>query len=334
MLKLKLLIILIFVSNKTNSQDLGQQISNLVDDAVWYSDKYITPATDGAVYMASSGWMNSPKKRKLFSFDVSIHANAFIVPNRDSKFDIKNSDFKFFEIHDATSATVPSALGNEDFVYLKGTLNGSLVWLKTPEGINQEFAAYSYLKSSIALWYGTEIIVKYSPKIKINKGEYQVYGFGIQHNIDQYFKKLIDKKINFAALAIYSSEEIQNSFVTIDTPYGNLGINTLIGKIDTYQFQINASKEFKKFEIMGGVLFNVSDFKYFVGGDKGTSEISINGLNFQDYYNLRLKEAYKTKTNFIGEVSCRYNLYKGLYAQSVFGFGKFINGNFSVQYQF
>ena len=48
---------------QTSPQDI-QQIGYLLSDALLYSQQYIVPATDAAVYQASAAWVMSPKKRK------------------------------------------------------------------------------------------------------------------------------------------------------------------------------------------------------------------------------------------------------------------------------
>jgi len=53
----------------------------------------------------------------------------------------------------------------------------------------------------------------------------------------------------------------------------------------------------------------------------------------QQVLNKRLEEIYKTKTNFMGEISGRYQISK-IYLQSTIAFGKFVNTNLSVQYEF
>ena len=45
------------------SSDL-QQIGYLLTDALFYSEKYIIPITDAAVYQSSSGWVLSAKKKE------------------------------------------------------------------------------------------------------------------------------------------------------------------------------------------------------------------------------------------------------------------------------
>ncbi|WP_240470442.1 DUF6588 family protein [Flavobacterium suncheonense] len=327
-----LLLTCLFFGNRLQAQSSQtfEDLGYLLNDALFFSDQYITPATDAAVYQAASGWMTSPKKRKLWDVTLGIHSNVFFVPKRDRSFKVNNADFQFFQIEGATSATVPTALGNDSQIYLAGDLDGEEIRLKSPEGVNQETIFYPYLQGSVALPYGIEIIAKYSTKTKLKRGDYQVYGFGLKHNFSQYFKSLEAKKVNLAALAVYSKEDISFDFISIPTQYGSLGINRLNGLVDTWQFQVNGSKEFGNFELMAGIIVNTSNFKYKVGGERGEIE---NIIPLQQILNKKLEEIYKTKTNVMGEISGRYQI-KKFYLQPVVAFGKFVNANFSVQYEF
>ena len=76
-------ICLIFLSKSfSQSPQALSRIGLFLNDGVMYSDKYITPATDAAVYQSSSGWMTSPKKRKLYAVTLGIYGNAFFVPQK------------------------------------------------------------------------------------------------------------------------------------------------------------------------------------------------------------------------------------------------------------
>lgn len=314
---------------QTSPQDI-QQIGYLLSDALLYSQQYIVPATDAAVYQASAAWVMSPKKRKKWDVNLGLHTNIFFVPKADRTFQIQNSDFQFFEIEGATSATVPTALGNDNQVYLVGELGGEQIRLKTPEGINQETVIYPYLQGGIELPYGFEFIARYSTKTKLKRGDYQVYGFGLKHNFSQYFSKMEDNKIYFSVAAIYSKEDISFDFLDINTAYGNLGINNLNGLVDTFHFQLSASKEFKRFELITNFILNHSAFEYVVSGNKGSIE---EVFPVQNIINGLLKRVAKDKTNILGEISGRYQISK-IYLQSSIAFGKFVNGNIGVQYQF
>ena len=305
-----------------------QQIGHLIDDALIFSDKYITPATDAAVYQSVSGWITSPKKTKLWEATIALHVNAFLTPQSDRTFTIHNSDLSFFQLEEGTSATVPTAVGNKHQVFLHGQLGESDVRLETPQGINMKTVAYPYLQGSLGLPLGTELVIKYSPQVNLKKSNYQVYGFGLKHNISQYFDTITQKKFHLAALVAYSKEDISVNFLNVETDYGTLGINRINGLVDTWQGQLSGSKEFGRWEAMGSFIVTRSEFKYRVSGDTGTIEDII---PLQYILNTRLKEIYKTRVNYIGEAAIKYNI-GNFNVQTVLAFGKFINSNVSLQY--
>ncbi len=311
-------------------------INNFLDDALWYADTFITPATDAAVYQASGGWIATPQKKKLWDVTVGLHTNVFFVPNKNKDFAISNADFSFFQIEDGRqSANVQTALGSDDQIYLVGYIDTGAqdpqeVRIKTPEGIDMATVIYPYIQASLGLWYGTEIVGKYSYKVKLKNGYYQMYGGGLKHNLSQYFKTAEAKNIYFSVFAGYSNEEISFGFLNGQTEqYGGLGINEITGLVDTWQFQLNSSKKWKNFEAMGALITNTSDIRYEVGGENGTPQLIV---PVKQYVNEQLTEIYKTRTNVIGEISGRYQ-FGHFFAQASFAFGKFANTNISLQYE-
>ena len=339
----KLSFILLFLSNSLFAQISPEQLSdigNLLDDAIFFSDKFITPATDASVYEQSSSWLYTPKKKKLWDVSLSVHGNLFFVPNNERKFIINNTDFKFFKIARTingqdliiSSASVPTAMGPKSYTRLVGQIGDSKVRIWTPDGINENVVAYPYFQGSLGLWNGTELITKYSTKVNLKGGKYQVYGFGLKHNLSQYFKYLERKKINIASLMAYSKEDLTFKFLDVTTDYGTLGINQITSLVDTYQFQMSASKEWNRFEFMIGSIVNISNFNYQITGPKGTIDTYFEP-SFQEIVNIRLKEINKTKYNYLGEISCRYKMNK-MFLQSTIAFGKFVNSNIALEYEF
>lgn len=324
----------VFCASKANAQSSQalQELGDLIGDAIFFTDKYITPATDAAVYQAASGWVNTPKKAKLWDFTLGLHGNVFFVPQSDRSFRLSNSDLSFFTIENQSvdSALTPSTLGSDQYVTLIGELDGSPVSLKTPEGINREVVFYPYLQASLGLLYGTEIIAKFSPKVNLKNVEYQVYGLGLKHNLSQYFAGLERRNLHLSVLAAYSKEDLTVRFLDVQTSYGNLGLNALNSLIDTWQFQLNGAKRFNKFELSAGFIMNTSEFEYKVNGPKGAIEEII---PLQSVLNGELKSIAKTKFNCIGEVSGRYQ-FSQFYIQPTVAFGKFVNSNLSLQYEF
>jgi hypothetical protein len=112
------------------------------------------------------------------------------------------------------------------------------------------------------------------------------------------------------------------------------GIERLQGVVDTYQLQWSFSKNWKSFEFMSSIIGNYSDFVYEVKGSDNSNVPSGNNETLNTRLNNRFKTIAKSKYNLIGEVSCRYHIYKPLYVQSAFAFGKFTNLTAAVQVEF
>lgn len=315
-------------SAQAQSSGTFEELGNMIDDAVFFTDKYISPAADAVVYQAASGWVDTPQKKKLWSFTLGLHGNTFFIPHKDRQFEISNDDFKFFHIQGATSATTPTALGNREYVTLEGTLNNKPLIMRTPEGVNREAVTFPYLQGSLGLFYGTELIAKFSPTVHLKTVDYQIYGFGLKHNLSQYFKKIEQKNYHLSVLATYGKEDLTVAFFDVNTDFGS--INALNGNIDGFQLQLNGSKTFDWFELMGGFMVNRSDFAYTVKGPENTS----GQTDFlQLVLNDNLKSIGKTKVNYLGEISGRCRFYN-LFVQTSAAFGKFVNLNYSIQYEF
>ena len=331
---------ILLISNSIYSQSFDPKVLEHIDeffiDAVFYADQFITPATDAAVYQSSGGWIFSAKKEKRWSTTFGVHSNVFFVPNSDRTFVLNDSDFTFLKIQDATSATIPTALGNGEQINIVdryGVINPNYP-IETPKGINENIIFYPHLSASVSLGSGTELITKFAPRTKIKRGEYQVYGFGLKHNISQYSKALESKNINLAMTLSNSRENISFDFLDIRTNFGTLGINRINGSVNTWQFQTNVSKEYNNFEFMLGSIVNSSNFKYKFSGEKGTIDEFINfpGGSSQEFLNEKLKEIYKTKINAIFELSVAYK-WNRIFFQSSIAFNKFVNTNFSIHYK-
>ena len=328
---------LLFLSNsKVVAQNNGpeptllQEMGNLIKDAIYFTDLYVTPATDAAVYQAASSWVNTPQKAERWDFTLGVHMNTFFVPKSDRSFRLNNSDLSFFQIENQDSALTPSALGSDEYVTLKGVLGGSDISLKSPEGVDREVIIYPYLQGSLGIGFDTEVIAKFSPKITLKNVEYQVYGLGLKHSLSQYFETIESNNFFVSALAGYAKEDLTVNFLDIETQYGNLGFNALNSLIDTWQFQLNASKKWNKVELMAGLITNTSSFEYKVKGEKGKIEEII---PLQSILNNELKVIADNKFNVIGEVSGRVEFYK-FFIQTTVAFGKFVNSNLSLQYKF
>jgi hypothetical protein len=330
-------LIILLLSNIGFSQTAKDKF---LDDSAMYCDKYVTPGTEAAVYIANTNWMTSAKKNKLYTVTVSLHSNLFFIPNSGREFDIKNSDFKFFHINDLSSTpivgnetvvTVPTVFGGDKQYYLAGDLGGNQVKLLTPKGIGKEVVFYPFAEASIALWKGFEVTGRYAPRISYqDKIEYKIAGGGLKYNISQHFKKMEAKKIYCSTLVTYSTEEVTSNFIESTSQFGTLGFNKITSSVNTWSMQLSVSKEWRKWEFILSSINSRNHFEYVLSGPRGTIEDVI---PIQSLLNEKLKDIYKTNFNSMGELSARYDL-KHFHLQTAISFGKYLNSSMSLQYHF
>lgn len=327
----KIVIFCLFCVNNVFSQGIFDlfKIQNMFDDVANYSEKYVSPATDGAIYLSSTGWINSAKKKKLWDLNIGISGNYFVVPKKDRLFTIKDSDFKFFDIENVSETQVPTAFGNNNQVYLVGSLFGNEMRIKTPKGVNQDYIFYPHLNINLGLPYGFELVTRTSSVSSFGDGKYQIYGYGLKHNLSQYFSKLEAKKFYFSIMPLYSREEIKINYLELPSNLGELGLNRIGTKIDTYHLNFAFSKEYRNFEFLGIITANYSNFKYEI---ERVNKDDTTFLPFDNLANTYFDKLEKPKKNLIYECAINYHL-KDFSIVSSFGFGKFMNFNTGLTYK-
>jgi len=249
----------------------------------------------------------------------------------------------FFDFENgASTATIPTVLGNDERItfigYLSKDTDGNPtdpVTINNPSGINQELVPSAQLYGTISLWKGTELMGKFAPKIKIENIQFQLYGVGIKHNLSQYFPYFEKKKINIATALSYSKQEIfynRSDVVFNSSILGTrtLGVSLINGNFDTWQAQLNFSKVIHKFEFMGSFIGASNSSQYRFAGEEGTIQQII---DLRKVLNEKFEKVNEIQNVFLGELSCRYQISK-LYLQTTLAFGKFVNSNLSLQYEF
>jgi hypothetical protein len=236
---------------------------------------------------------------------------------------------------------LPSALGSDEQITLTGNIDLGPQGIQsfslyTPQGVNQETIIYPYLQMGVGLGHGFEVAGKFSGHVQLVHGYYQVYGASLKYNLGQWWPKLTQHKWNAAVLLAYNNEKVAyETFKANDPTAQSLlgGIDVLLAKVNTFQLQYHMSKTFGRFEFLSGVLGNYSTFRYQVDGND-TSTLTYQGNSLNTLLNRQLETIAKNKWNLIGELSCRYALWKHTFAQTTFAFGKFANWNGSIQFEF
>jgi hypothetical protein len=192
----------------------------------------------------NSGGYYSAELPKEFQFKFSIVGSYIMIPKSQQTF-TPNPGIDGYNNLDAT-ATIVGSKGN---VYLgpQGLISypHGFDIASLPSGIYQAAGSYS----------GTELLVRFFPKIKVGDGETGFWGLGLKHNLTQWIKEppldvsiqLLYNNFGFE----YNSEDPKDY---VKTESKNLAVN------------VHASKTFSRmFIVYGGVQYESSkmDMDYY-----------------------------------------------------------------------
>lgn len=316
----RLSLFFIFISSTVFAQI--EDLVGVTQDLVFLSEQYVTPAAEAAVYQSSGGWYTSAKAKDLWDFEFSLQGNMLFVNSKYDSFLIDESQLYNLTIQgDETTAYSPTALGGDDFVPLEGHIGDYTFEFDSPEGLNESNVKHAQLQVAMGLWKGTTVIVRYSPEIKIKKTDYQILGFGLQHNLNQWFQKSnAEPTFNLAALVSYSNYSVSNTFSAVSTPLGSLNTISVDGK--SWAFNLLASKEFSNWTISSALGLTSSSFEYTMGGE---------GEGLLETLNSALENLADSKSMFKADLGVDYRFHDFSF-NSMITFGKFNNLIVGINY--
>lgn len=165
----------------------------------------------------------------------------------------KNAEKRINGLEDKYKVQFPDSVINE--VYK--TLDGMPIYFTLPQGSGLNTMQFAVPQIEIGSYFGTEILIRYIPKINYGQtiGDFGFFGFGIKHSISQYFfefdqERTFDLAVQFA----YQNSTLHNIFGTT-----NAELNS---NANIFNFNIQASKSFKDIiDVYTGISFEQIDIK-------------------------------------------------------------------------
>jgi len=237
-----------------------EDISTIATDLVLLSQKYVEPIAEASVYQSSGGWYTSAKKKELWDLQISVQGNLLFIPKKSSDFLIEESRLLNLSIQgDATTAYAPTGLGGVTNVVLEGSIDGEVFEFDSPEGLSQSYLPHAQVQMALTMWHGTTLIGRYSPKININSTQYELFGFGLKHNLSQWLMNQNNTSLNLAGLITYSNYSVNDTFSEIELPIGSLNSINVDGQ--TFSFNILASKGVDNFTFSTAIGLATSKFE-------------------------------------------------------------------------
>jgi hypothetical protein len=153
---------------------------------------YVAPWANAFGASLNGGWYNTAKPHKFGGFDITGNVSVGMVPTSAETFNMANLGLSSNIVLPASPIT-PTVAGSssDNFVrptitYKESTTGITLGSFKMPPGTNWRLIPAPILQVGIGLPLGSEVKVRYLPKVNIEDGDISLWGVGLMHSIMQY----------------------------------------------------------------------------------------------------------------------------------------------------
>lgn len=153
-------------------------------DGVKIIEAYLAPWANAFGAGLNGSWYNTAKPHKLGGFDITAAFNVGFVPSSAGTYDVGSLGLTTL----TGSGTAPTISGDKNpGPTLTKTVSGiTLASFALPPGTNWKMVPVPTAQVGIGLPLGTELKVRYIPKINIKDGDISLWGVGLMHNVTQY----------------------------------------------------------------------------------------------------------------------------------------------------
>lgn len=177
--------------------NINELLAAGLNDAEHFTNEYMSPVSEGMIYSLSGGWYNTADAKPLGGFEISIIGNMAGFKNKDDKksFVLNTADYENLTFGDgSTSKIVSTALGDIEginVIIAAEVSPGNIVSeeIELPTGLASEninFVPSGFIQASVGLIKGTEVKVRFLPKINTDDVSMGLFGLGIQHEFTKH----------------------------------------------------------------------------------------------------------------------------------------------------
>ena len=183
-----LMISLFLFSSLAFSQfDNTDFLRSIPSDGVKYLQAYVSPWANAFGAGLNGGWYNTAKPHKLGGFDITINASVGIVPTSAQTFDISKIGLSSAISGAGMASTVAGPKVDGPLMSYTDKASGViLASFNAPQGVDWRYIPVPSAQVGVGLPFGTELKVRFVPKINIKDGNISLWGVGLVHSIMQY----------------------------------------------------------------------------------------------------------------------------------------------------
>jgi len=249
-------------------------------DAAKITEAYITPWANAFGAGANGSWYNTAKPHKFGGFDITLTTNVGMVPSSDNTFDVSKIGLSSLTTGTGLAPTVsgPNVVGPQMTVKQNyaGTLY-TVATFNTPKGLDWKLMPYPTLQLGIGLPLGTEVKIRYIPKVTIggDKDDISSWGIGLMHSIMQYMP---GHKLSPFDLSVFGGYTILKGNVKMDLKPGTPQFYTAYSPTTSFNNQKSGmTVQAWNASAIASVNLRVITFYGGLGYSKTSTEVTMTG---------------------------------------------------------
>ena len=243
------------------------------EDARILAEGYTAPIGKTLTYALNSGWATSAKTHKKLGFGLTIGGAAPFVPDVDQVF--TPTGLTSLSVPSRSLSTVFGEGGDQElnFSFSESVLGNEIEYegkLSFPGGLKDELPLGTVpapiVQASVGVVFDTDLLVRFIPTMEMQGSTFSLTGFGLKHNIMQYFGPLDKLPLNVSVLAAISKASFE--YDLSDSTFGGNSTNRkMTFEADTFTIQALASIDLPIISAFAGLGYNAGDSQFNVSGD-------------------------------------------------------------------
>ncbi|MBT8263872.1 MAG: hypothetical protein KJN75_00905 [Muriicola sp.] len=242
--------------------DINNLFAAGLDDAERFTNSYLAPLSEGAIYSFSGSWFNTADAKPLGGFEISIIGNMTSYKNKEDKksFVLNTAEYENLQFVDgSTSKTVSSALGDIEGVrvFVEAEIAPGITSREEfdlPTGLASEninFIPSGFIQASVGLIKGTELKARFLPKINTDDVSIGLFGLGIQHEFTKHLPA--DKVLPVAISGVIGYTSLNGTYDFTNTNIIAGQDQRIDAKINTWIFQALVSTKLPVINFYGSL---------------------------------------------------------------------------------
>ncbi len=242
-----------------SQSNVNEVLAAGVKDAEKFTDNYLAPVSEGALYSLANGWYNTAESKPLGGFEISIIGNMTSFKDSKKTFLLNTADYENLKFQDgSTSKMVSTALGDLEGigVYVEGEFMGFTTReeFDLPTGLSSEginFIPSGFLQVGVGLVKGLEVKARFLPKVNTDEVQLGLYGIGLQQEFTKWLPA--DKVLPVAISAVIGYTHMDGTYDFTNTNVVDGENQRLEVDMNVWNFQAIAATKLKIINFYGGI---------------------------------------------------------------------------------